>query len=221
MAAALVGFWFLVLMNQFALFDQSSFLQPWAAQFLGETSSTIFSSASQLVALGIVFLLSWLFFTFANNRKHLYVVAVLAVVAASSLVNLYNQRNKLQDFNELYADKVITNNKKGNNFVFVAVPNLPTYRYLEKISPKYPRAKNALNAMLGLYTNHGFALFPNAYTLGNDEFENLAQSLNMTTDADLLVNPAEYADNWDFNSLAEKHSSLKSNELLATFEKNV
>ena len=219
-AAALVGFWFLVLMNQFALFDQSSFLQPWAVQFLGETSSTIFSSASQWVALGIVFLLSWLFFTFANNRKHLYVVAVLAVVAASSLVNLYNQRNKLQDFNELYADKVITNNKKGNNFVFIAVPNLPSYRYLEKISPKYSAAKNTLNAMLGFYTRNGFMLFPNAYVVGKNAHENLAQSMNMSIESDLLVDAAKYENNWDFSSVNNGRLGLKSTELPATFEKN-
>ena len=219
-AAALVAFLFVVLVNQFALFDSASFLHEFALKWLDGASAGWFASYSLLIAALVILLVAWLFFTFASNRKQFYMVVVLAAIASVSVVKLYNQRNNMADFYEVYADKVITNNKKGNNFVFVAVPNLPTYRYLEKISPKYPRAKNALNAMLGLYTNHGFALFPNAYTLGNDEFENLAQSLNMTTDADLLVNPAEYADNWDFNSLAEKHSSLKSNELLATFEKN-
>lgn len=220
LAAALVGFWFVVLVNQFALFDSSSFLHNWATNWLGEVAAAPFAFYSQWIAALIIFVVSWLFFTLASNRKQFYLVVVLAAIASISVVKLYNQRNNLTDFYEVYADKVITNNKKGNNFVFIAVPNLPSYRYLEKISPKYNAAKNALSAMLGLYTRNGFVLFPNAYTLAKTESENLAQSLNMSFDADLLVYPPQYDDNWDFSSLTSKRSGLKSNQLLDTFEKN-
>ena len=219
-AAALVGFWFVVLVNQFALFDADSFLYNLAVSWFGEAAAVPFANYSQWIAAALIFLVSWVFFTFAAHRKQFYLVVILAAIALISGVQLYNQRNNMSDFEEVYADKVITNNKQGNNFVFIAVPNLPSYRYLESISPKYKTANKALKAMLGLYTRNGFVLFPNAYTLGQNEAENLAQSLNLSIDKDLLSRPAKYAENWDFDSLAAKRTELKSSQMLATFEKN-
>jgi hypothetical protein len=118
----------------------------------------------------------WAFFSWSRKRKQFYLAVALLIVLIVSMMDLYNHRNENNDFAELYADKDISSDKKGNNFVFIAMPNLPSYRYLERISPKYPAAKNTLNAMLGLYTRNGFMLYTNAYTTGNSKFENFAQS---------------------------------------------
>ena len=112
-AAALVAFLFVVLVNQFALFDSASFLHEFALKWLDGASAGWFASYSLLIAALVILLVAWLFFTFASNRKQFYMVVVLAAIASVSVVKLYNQRNNMADFYEVYADKVITNNKKG------------------------------------------------------------------------------------------------------------
>lgn len=220
LAAGCVFLFVVIIMNQFALFDKASFLQAGAAEWLGNSAAGFLSAASQWFVAGVAAVAAWLFFTFAGNRKQFYAVVLLSVVFLTMTVKLYNRRNSMEAFHQLYADKVITANKKGNNFVFIAVPNLPSYRYLEKISPKYTAARSTLNAMLGLYTRNGFILFPNAYTTGKNEAENLAQSLNMSNEDGLLGQHAVYENAWDFGDIATLRPELKRNKVFETFEKN-
>lgn len=75
--------------------------------------------------------------------------------------------------------------------------------------------------MLGLYTRNGFILFPNAYTTGKNEAENLAQSLNMSNEDGLLGQHAVYENAWDFGDIATLRPELKRNKVFETFEKTV
>ncbi len=209
-----------ILISQFALFDRKSFLFDVFQKWVDNEWIEHLKFISHWVVLIICFVMAWLFFAFSSKRKQFYTVILLMIISVVLMVDLYNHRNEKNDFTEVYADKVIASDKKGNNFVFIAMPNLPSYRYLERISPKYPAAKNTLNAMLGLYTRNGFMLYTNAYTVANTKFENLAQSLNMETEGNLLGGRAKYDDNWNFKQISSKRPELLQNKLSALFEKN-
>ncbi|MBQ8436336.1 MAG: hypothetical protein IJX20_01660, partial [Alphaproteobacteria bacterium] len=219
-ASLIVSLLILGVISQFALFDRKSFLfDVFQGQFDNEWIEYL-NFTSHWIVFFIVFIIAWLFFTYSSKRKQFYTVLLLMVATIVGMVDLYNHRNEKNEFMEVYVDKVITSDKKGNNFVYIAMPNLPSYRYLERISPKYPAAKNTLNAMLGLYTRNGFMLYTNAYTTANTKFENLAQSLNMDTEGGLLGKKAKYADNWNFKQISSKRPELLQNKLSGIFEKN-
>ena len=209
-----------VFMSQFALFDKESFLMPIGQKLFGVNVGNIFEVVSHWFVVLLVFLFSWAFFVWSRKRKQFKLVLLLFVGLFFLLLDLSQHVKEKNDFVELYADKVVTADKKGNNFVYIAIPNLPSYRYLERIGPKYPAAKNTLNAMLGLYTKNGFMLYTNAYNVGRDKFENLAQSLNMSTEGSLIDRKAKYNQSWNFKQISNERAELNKNTLLGTFEKN-
>ena len=208
------------MIKQFALFDKEAFLLPMARELLGNDIGAIFEVVSLWFVVGVVFLFSWAFFAWSRKKVQFKLFLLLLVILFFMAAELCNHINEKNDFVELYADKVITADKKGNNFVYIAVPNLPSYRYLERISPKYPTAKNTLNAMLGLYTKNGFMLYTNAYHIGRDKYENLAQSFNMSTEGNLLDKKAKYNQSWNFKQISSNRAELNKNALVDAFEKN-
>ena len=219
-AALLVCMLVLAVMSQFGLFDKTSFLLPIVGDYVGEGSAQFLNGMSHWVVMFVCAFIAYWFFASVKKRNQFSMAFLVFFMIVIGLMDLYNHRNEQKNFTEVYADKVITADKKGNNFVYIAMPNLPSYRYLERISPKFPAAKNTLNAMLGLYTRSGFMLYTNAYTTGNSKFENLAQSLNMSIDGDLLQNHTNRKNMWDFNQISRPKFELSQNKLSETFEKN-
>lgn len=207
-------------MSQFGLFDKESFLNPIVGDFVGKNSAQFLNGMSHWVVMFVCLFVSYWFFADVKKRNQFSVAFLVLFMIVVGVMDLYNHRNEQKNFTEVYADRVITADKKGNNFVYIAMPNLPSYRYLERISPKFPAAKNTLNAMLGLYTRSGFMLYTNAYTTGNSKFENLAQSLNMSIQPSLLQNYTNHKDMWDFSQISKQKSELVQNKLSETFEKN-
>lgn len=219
-AALLVCMLVWAVMSQFGLFDKQTFLSPVVGDYVGEGSAQFLNGMSHWVVMFVCAFISYWFFASVKKRNQFFMAFLIFFMIVIGVMDLYNHRNEQKNFTEVYADKVITADKKGNNFVYIAMPNLPSYRYLERISPKFPAAKNTLNAMLGLYTRSGFMLYTNAYTTGNNKFENLAQSLNMSIDANLLQRYTNHNDMWDFNQISKHKSELVANKLSETFEKN-
>lgn len=221
---ALVGGLFVVVMlNQFALFDGNSFLLPLAQKYIGEKGTDFFAVASQWASGGITALILWMFLALATRYKIAFLGLLLAVSGSAIVAKQMWSETPTTDFRVVYEDEVFVPQQKGKKFVYIALPNLASYKYLQQLADQHPAAKTTLNAMLGFYARNKFVWYPNAYVNTTDVAENVAQNLNLTTDAkqaNYLEAFPKDAKNWDFEEVNAPKIRLRKSELFENFRKS-
>ena len=219
---ALFTCWFIyVLFNQFAQFDYNSFLGDYLKSFLGSiVPQFLYTHSSVIVAVVLSLLVLW--FLFSAHVIFLAVYVLLFVIAFAGILRYgFNNIRNQHDFIELYQSHIKNNaDEHGEKFVYIMLPNLPSYKYFNKISTG--GASQIGELMNGFYTKNKFEVFGNAYTQDDTCFMNMVRSVNLFSD-DLpqnhIMNTMLVYKYWKFFNVNDEYVFLKDNQMFDTFRK--
>lgn len=213
--AAVAAAVFLATMNQFALFDKGAVLYDWAKLYAGNDSS-YFAEYSHYILAALVALIMFVFGKMARKSTVTYFIGILLLIFAGIVFDSYIERNKDHNFRIVYENPVDEPRGKGKKFVYIAMPNLASYSYLQSVAKDNPKAQKALSAMLGFYNDNDFTMYTNAMVADKDAVKNLVSTLNAGSNKKpetfVLKNPWTFG-NWDFSRVNSDRAYLKDNKI--------
>lgn len=223
LVATTAGGCVLVLFNQFALFDKTSILSGWFENFVSGSAAIYLANYSHLIVAGLVALITFIFLWRADKSTVAYLVGILALVFVVKAFDIYAREAGNNDLVLKFEDANPVAVEKGKKFVFIGMPNLSSYSYLKSVAKEEPKAKTALNAMLGFYNNNDFTMYTNAFVNDTQPEQNMARSLNLAANnadkkAFLLSSPLAFS-YWDFQSINDETVYLKDNKIFDTFSR--
>lgn len=223
-ASAVVGFFVFVLLKQFALFDQSSFLVYLLAPYLGNDLALSFMGNSHVVASVAAAVVAYVFFVMAEKKNIAYFMGALFVVFLGVLADEYFNRNNHQEYKIVY-DNAFSKAERGKKFVYVMLPNAASVSYLDDMkeaNSDVSKVEKVQNIMLGFFAKNGFKLYPNAFVQNDDAFMNAVRNLNnLSKDkAETFVASAVPMDGyWSFKNLNDEYIYLNENQLYGVFKR--
>ncbi len=214
----------LAIFNQFARFDQTSILasyfnlQPYSA--VGD----ILSHYSHFVLAAILLFAVFIFLTFARRSTQVYLLGTLLLICGGLMSAAYfNPVSRHFDNKSALGEE--SSHPNGRNFVYIALPNAPTYHKLQNLNKdnKNNDLREAADNVLGFYMQNNFTYYPYSYIeQGDQPYMNLAATLNPNAKnaTDYLLSDVLLDGYWDFNHLGNERLYLKENRVFNTFHKN-
>ena len=213
--AAVAAAVFLASVNQFALFDKGAVLYDWAKLYAGNDSS-YFAEYSHYILAALVALVMFVFGKTARKSTVTYFIGILLLIFAGIGFDSYIERHKNHDFRVVYENPADEPRGKGKKFVYIAMPNLASYSYLQSVAKDNPKARKALAAMLGFYNNNDFTMYTNAMVADKNAVNNLISTLNAgshkKTEDFVLKTPWHFG-NWDFSRVNSDKLYLRDNRI--------
>ena len=221
--AVVVASFFIIMVNHFALFNKSSFLFDMLSDYIGQALASSFDGNSQIIIAGSVFAIAFLFMAMARKTKVAYLMLFLLIIFGWVLFKSYiNFDPKRDPYIVSYKDentqeKPVENPRK---FVYIFMPNLPSYKILDEMGESSPQIKKAKEIMLAFYARNNFTVFPNAYIKENRPFLNMIKSLNPLDEKnpeDHMLKNISIFSYWQFDKFNDKYAYLRDNKLFDTF----
>ncbi len=213
--AAVTAAVFLATLHQFALFDQGAVLYDWAKAYVGNDAS-YFAEYSHYILAGLAALVMFVFCTTARKSTVSYFIGILLIIFAGIAFDNHIARNKNHDYRVVFENPADEPKGSGKKFVYIAMPNLASYSYLQSVAKDNPRAEKALSAMLGFYNDNGFTMYTNAMVADKDAVKNLTVTLNPAHSGNVdklaLKKPWMFG-NWDFSRINAERTYLKENQI--------
>ena len=213
--AAVTAAVFLATLHQFALFDQGAVLYGWAKAYVGNSAS-YFAEYSHYILAGSAALVVFVFCTTARKSTVSYFIGILLIIFAGIVFDNHIARNKNHDYRVVFENPADEPKGNGKKFVYIAMPNLASYSYLQSVSKDNPHAEKALSAMLGFYNDNGFTMYIHAMVADKDTTKNLMATLNPAhsenIDKLVLKKPWKFG-NWDFSRINAERTYLKENHI--------
>ena len=215
----------LAVFNQFALFDQSSLLAAYFNTVRNTASTDIFSNYSHLVIAAALLLVMFVFLTFARRSTQTYLLGTLLLILGGLLSDAYfNPVSRIFDTKSALNDE--SSHSNGRNFIFIALPDSPSYNKLRDMNEdgKHNDLKQAADNVLGFYQTNNFTYYPYAYVRhARQPFMNLVDSLNpgnTKKPEELLLSDVILNSYWNFKNLDNHKLYLRENRVFNTFHKN-
>ncbi len=214
----------LAILNQFANFDPHSILSAYLPSFASDTFGNIMTEYSHYVLAASVFIAVFLFLTFARRSNQMYFLGTILLICGGLLSEAYfNPLSRYFDTKPALDDE--TTYANGRNFIFIALPDSPSYYKLQALNEggKNHDIKQAADNLLGFYMQNNFTYYPNAYIeQSNQPLMNLANSLNpnQTKADDILLSDVLLDGYWNFKHLGNERIYLRANRVFDTFHKN-
>ena len=222
--STIVGFFVFVLLKQFALFDQSSFLVYLLAPYLGNDLALNFMGNSHIVTSVAAAIITYVFLVMAEKKNIAYFMGALAVVFLGILADEYFNRNNHQIYKTVY-DNAFSKDERGKKFVYIMLPNAASLSYLEDMkeaNSDVNKVEKVQNIMLGFFAKNGFKLYPNAFVQNDDAFMNAVRNLNNLSNdkEETFVASAVPMDGyWSFKNLNDEYIYLNENQLYGVFKR--
>ena len=227
--SVVVYYFVIAMLNQFAAFDKNAMLSSMAATYISPDLGLLLTYVSHIVVAIILAILSFFFLTFSSKTKIFGCLIILIMFNLLIVFTQFSDKREHQKFNILKEEVLNIKNASGKNFIFIGLPGLSSYSYLDKTikelpknSPEIQSIQKTMNIMLGFYAQNHFQLYPQAYVNYLNPAQNFAQSLN----ANSAKSEQEYrlkniyADRfWNFNQLNNKDVYLKQSRIYDTFKK--
>lgn len=214
----------LAIFNQFACFDQSSVLAVYFNVMPGSSGSDILSHYSHFVLSAVLLFVTFIFLTFARRSTQMYLLGTLLLICGGLMSAAYfNQLSRYFDNKTALGEE--SSHPDGRNFVYIALPNAPTYYKLQSLNKDNQSSdlKAAADNVLGFYLQNNFTYYPYSYIeQGDQPYMNLAAALNPNSQnaADYLLSDVLLDGYWDFKHLGNERLYLKENRVFDTFHKN-
>lgn len=229
LTAGAVGLFVIIMLNQFAAFDKNSMLSRLAATYISQDLGLLFNYVSHLVVAGVIGFIFFLFVTYASKKVIAYFVFLLMLCMGGVVLTQFMDSGEHAKFKVVKDDVIIPNAKPGKKFVYIALPTVGSYNYLndvaakvQKKSQEYDSLRETLDIMLGFYGKNNFTLYPHTYVNDLDPANNIAQALNNNNSKSLneyLLSNISVSSFWKFNNLTTKYVYLKENKLFDTFKR--
>ncbi len=221
----------LAIFNQFALFDKGSLLaNSQFGKLIPDSLSTYTNYHSHLIIAGLAALGILLFLSISRRSAQFYVLCLLLFIAGWNMTTNYLNPimpNFRTTYENIYTSDVDTG-KKTRRLIYLALPGLTSYTNLKnladtaQVNNANTPVSQALQNMLGFYTQNKFTLYPNAYSRDPDAFLNLVSNLNPYSEK----KPSEHTLDqvllhgyWNFADIRTPTIYLKKNNLFSKFSK--
>ncbi len=212
-----------VIITQFAQGDKYSFFSG----FMGLMGMADMVDGVSHYILGFICCLAAFILLSMSNKKTLFLVSVFTVALFGTVFygKSLDKINK-KDYT-VVADKAalpLAEAEKGKKFVYIMLPNLTSYSYMENVKSKTSAEgifAKAEDIYLSFYVKNRFTLYPNAYVSTLDPFLNIAKGLNPNGDnkvADHLLQNIRVLGYFNFQNINDKTVYLKDNKLFDTFK---
>lgn len=224
LTSTVVGFFVFVLLRQFALFDQSSFLVYLLAPYFGNDVALNFVDNSDVVVSVASAVVAYVFLVMAEKKNIAYFMGALFVVFLGILADEYFNRNNHQEYKTVY-DNAFSKAERGKKFVYIMLPNATSLSYLEDMkeaNSDVNKVEKVQNIMLGFFAKNGFKLYPNAFVQNDDAFMNAVRNLNNLSNdkEETFVASAVPMDGyWSFKNLNDEYIYLNENQLYGVFKR--
>ncbi len=229
LVSTVVVLFVIVMLNQFAAFDKNSMLASLAATYISQDIGLLLNYVSHIVLSIVIGILFFLFVTFASKKTIAWFVLFLMIMMAAVIFGQFNTEKDNLKFNVIKEDVMTVNGKPGKRFIFIGLPTVGSYNYLNDVAgslqrsqSEYESLRKTLDIMLGFYAKNNFILYPHAYVNDTDVNNNWGQTLNANSNK----NAFEYTQKnisvdkfWRFNYLTPKYLFLRENKIFDTFKK--
>lgn len=229
LTATMVSFFVIIMLNQFAAFDKNSMLSHLASTYISQDIGMLLNYVSHYVLAGVIGLIFFLLLVWSSKKVIAYFVMFLFLMMGVVIFTQFLGNSEHQKFRIVKDDVITPNSKTGKKFVFIALPTVGSYNYLNDIAEKerknvreYEALRKTLDVMLGFYSKNKFTLYPHAYVNDLDPYTNMAQSLNSNNPKKMpeyMLNNISVNSFWKFNNLSSKYVYLKENKLFDTFKR--
>lgn len=229
LTAMSVSFFVVIMLNQFAAFDKNSMLSKLASTYVSQDLGLLLNNVSHIVLAGIIGFIFFLFLSWSSKKIIAYLVIFLMLMMGIIIFAQFMGGNEHQKFKIVKDDVITPNSKVGKKFVFIALPTVGSYNYINdfaeqerKNQREYESLRKTLDIMLGFYSKNNFTLYPHAYVNDIDPYNNMAQSLNANNPKKMpeyMLNNISVNSFWKFNNVAPKYVYLKENKLFDTFKR--
>ncbi len=218
------GLFVYVLMHQFALFDETSFLAGWVGNYLGSTLAMNFMGISHILCAWAAGIALFLFLILTRKANIAYFTGIVLLIFVGILGDKYFKSGGNAEFKTVYQSQAPLEEKDGKRFIYIMLPNAGSYNYLEdmKEAVNTEEARKTMSLMLGFFARNGFSFYPHAYVNERDPFMNAVASLNMLGNdkpEDFLLNNVAMDGYWGFDNLNDEYVYLRENQLFRTFKK--
>lgn len=214
-ASFIFGCFVIMIMNHFALFDETSFLYGLVEGVLNDKIALKTIGSSHIIMAVIFGVILFAFFIFSKKSSIAYfigsVILICGYVGFYKCVN-YQEKPEFETLIDVEKGAEVSNPRK---FVYIAVPNLASYSFLNNIRDdknESDRVNKLTDTMLAFYAKHNFTIYPNAYVDDNNETTNLVKNMNGEEAKEISINGY-----FDFSRINDKTVYLKENKMLDTF----
>lgn len=228
--SAVVYYFVIAMLNQFAAFDKNTMLASLTATYLSQDLGLLLTHVSHIVVALIIAFLSFIFVSFASKINIFLMLCFLLFCNFAAIFVQLIDSGEHQKFNILKDDVLNAKIESGKNFIYIGIDGLSSYanwdNMVKNLSPNSIDAEainKTKNLMLGFYAKNGFSFYPHSYVLQEQGSRNFAKILNSnskkTEDEYLLKNiyPESF---WKFNHLNKKDIYMKESRLYDTFKKS-
>lgn len=219
----------LAMFNQFAMFDKSSILAGFVADYAGNDLGALFNENSHLVIAGFSALIFLIFLEISSRITIAYFCGILLIILGGIVSDAWiNKENN--SFKTLTNRHNVDDSENGKNFVYIAMPNLTSVTHLIDFETTQPGSEGynaklhrAHDTMLGFYSKNNFMIYPNAYINEVNPFMNMVDTLNPGRGSkdikDTTLNNVLLSSYWNFEDIYNQYLYLKDNKMYDTFRK--
>ncbi len=223
--AIIAALFVVAIINQFATFEKHSALLMLFGRFLSENTNNIIYEYSFEIIGASVFLIVLLLITLLKRVYRLYLVLAMFAVLAWIVSEAYFNTSQTY-FKTTASSPSLRAQNSGKTLLFLSFNNMTSPNNLRKLAGeggKNIEMSKTFNNMLGMLSQNGFVLYPNAMLpVVEHPFYNLVKLYNPADDKDpseFVQNVALEEDYFDFTSLQYDKMRMKESSLYEMLRK--
>ena len=196
---------------QFGMGDVDNFLEVWFNKHARWLSFLCICPSPWIIGfvLGLI-----IFFAFFYSGAILFIMLIFLLSAAIGVHNNETLQPSKAEYQEVKRLPPNVGLGRDSNVVYIMVPKLPSYQFLNGI--RDINFRDLRDLIIGFYVTNGFEVYPNAFVQKNDTMSNIIDILNQvdynsTTSANRGY--AEFLNDWNFIHGGLDYISLEENQL--------
>ncbi len=214
----------LALLNQFAVYDKASILEPMLTPYIGMSASFIFNGISHWILAGGAGILTFIILMMSSKSGTAYFTGILLVIFSGVLVDDFLIKNKTDDFIVRYDNHLDKITKNPRKYVYFFLPNASSYITLGEMKDKLGKDENAnelKGRLVAFLAKNGFWVYPNAYVSSTDALNNTVELLNSLDDKkadEHILKNVEIDSLWNFSDVKDEYIFMKNTKLIDVYK---
>ncbi len=224
LASIVMGGFVLALLNQFALYDKTSILEPMLSPYIGMSSAFIFNGISDWVLAGGAAVLTFVILFFSSKGNVAYFTGILLVIFSGILVDDYLNKKPTDEFIVRYDNHLNKATANPRKYVYVFLPNATSYITLGEMKDQLgnvSQGEELKGKLLAFLAKNDFWVYPNAYVHDSDGFDNMVVSLNNIDDKrpqDNILKNVKIKGLWNFSDVQDEYVFMRNAKLIDVYK---
>ncbi len=224
LASVVMGGFVLALLNQFAIYDKTSILEPMLSPYIGMSAAFIFNGISHWILAGGAGVLTFVILMMSSKSGTAYFTGILLIIFGGILADSYLIKNNLDDFVVRYDNHLDKASKNPRKYVYIFLPNASSYITLGEMKDqlnKNDKANELKGRLVAFLAKNGFWVYPNAYVNTTDALHNTVEILNGLDDKkadEHILKNVELDSLWNFSDVRDEYVFLKNAQLIDVYK---